>query len=368
MIYAINYSNSVYKNAQALNSRMALLHGAERVIEYSPEDIDSVFYDANKKILSYERGNGYWLWKPYFIKKTLEKINDNDYLIYSDSGAYYINNVNLLIECMERENTDIMVFSLSENTLERMWSKRDAFILLNCDSAEYANTPQRLATFVLLKKTERTYDFITEWLTSAQDIRIITDEPNCMGKENYPDFRENRHDQTILSLLSKKYKMKCFRDPSVGAADNVGETGARSNYPQIFQLHRVGDIRTIRELEERYRKRILELFEKGKKIILYGAGRNAGRIISFAKEQNMTIDACVVSDDQVINGVEKDGVRIYHISEIPFLADESKIIVTIRSSEVVERLRRDKFSFSCVDADVRTALRYFENAKKEGGI
>ena len=276
--------------------------------------------------------------------------------------------MNLLIECMERENTDIMVFSLSENTLERMWSKRDAFILMECDSTEYTNTPQRLAGFILLKKTKRVCNFISEWLALAQDIRIISDQPNCMGKDNYPDFRENRHDQTIFSLLSKKYKMKCFRNPAVGAADNVGETGEKSNYPQIFQLHRIGDIRTIRELEERYRKKILKLFEKGKKIILYGAGRNAGRIISFAKEQNMTIDACIVSDDQVINEVKKDGVRTYHISEIPFSTDESKIIVTIRSSEVVERLRREKFLFCCVDADVLTALRYFENAKKEGGM
>ena len=268
MIYAINYANDAYKNAQKLNTETAFSNGVEKVIEYSSKDIDACFYNKNKEILLCHRGNGYWLWKPYFVKKTLEKLNDNDYLIYSDSASYYINNVNLLIQCMERESTDIMVFSLPRDMLERTWSKRDAFVLMNCDFAVYANTPQRLAGFILLKKTKRVCNFITEWLTFAQDRRIITDQPNCMGKENYPDFRENRHDQTIFSLLSKKYKIKCFRNPSVGVADNLEEVGERSNYPQIFQLHRIGHVRTIREIEERYHKKILELFEKGKKIIL----------------------------------------------------------------------------------------------------
>ena len=155
MIYAINYANDAYKNAQKLNTETAFSNGVEKVIEYSSKDIDACFYNKNKEILLCHRGNGYWLWKPYFVKKTLEKLNDNDYLIYSDSASYYINNVNLLIQCMERESTDIMVFSLPRDMLERTWSKRDAFVLMNCDFAVYANTPQRLAGFILLKKTKR---------------------------------------------------------------------------------------------------------------------------------------------------------------------------------------------------------------------
>jgi len=34
-----------------------------------------------------EKGNGYWLWKRYFILKALkEKLNRDDYLIYTDAG------------------------------------------------------------------------------------------------------------------------------------------------------------------------------------------------------------------------------------------------------------------------------------------
>ena len=66
MIVAINYANLKYKKAQYFNSRTAIHKGkAEKVISYSPKDIDPDFWNNNRKILSKKRGNGYWLWKPY---------------------------------------------------------------------------------------------------------------------------------------------------------------------------------------------------------------------------------------------------------------------------------------------------------------
>ncbi len=73
--------------------------------------------------------------------------------------------------------------------------------------------------------------FVSEWLTYAQDSRAITDDKNVLGKPNYDDFRENRHDQTILSLLAKKWNLKIYPDPS-----QYGKT--KRPYPSIFNHHR----------------------------------------------------------------------------------------------------------------------------------
>ena len=56
---------------------------------------------------------------------------------------------------------------------------------------------------MIYKKTKFSIKFIQKWLYYCQDSRIITDDLNTMGKDNYHQFRENRHDQTILSLLIK---------------------------------------------------------------------------------------------------------------------------------------------------------------------
>ncbi len=63
---------------------------------YGPKDIDIEFKLSNNDILSRNRGNGYWLWKPYFILKTLkEKLREGDYLIYTDATILYLSLIHI---------------------------------------------------------------------------------------------------------------------------------------------------------------------------------------------------------------------------------------------------------------------------------
>ncbi len=65
-----------------------------------------------------------------------------------------------------------------------------------------------------------------------------------MGLPNYEGFIDNRHDQTVLSLLAKKWGIIPFRDPSQWGNDYnyANDIIVRSSYPQIFDSHRCGDI------------------------------------------------------------------------------------------------------------------------------
>ena len=80
-------SNEKYQRQLKLNKKSALEVGKVDIhYSYGPNDIDPDFQKKNKDILSRKRGNGYWLWKSYFINKTLiEKLNEGDYLIYTDA-------------------------------------------------------------------------------------------------------------------------------------------------------------------------------------------------------------------------------------------------------------------------------------------
>jgi hypothetical protein len=66
------------------------------------------------------------------------------------------------------------------------------------------NSNQAWSGFILLRKSFNPIRFIGEWLTYNQDFRIASDSPSAFGL-NDPVFHENRHDQTILSLLCKKW-------------------------------------------------------------------------------------------------------------------------------------------------------------------
>ncbi len=262
MIIAANYADKKFRRAQRLNSKTARQWGADRVIEYTAEDIDAAFRAANKEILDNPRGGGYYLWKPYVFYRGYQELQDGDYLIYTDAGSIYVDAIQKLIDCMEKEQVNLMLFSLQNEMLERKYTKRDAFILTGCDEEKYADTPQSIGGYMVCKKSPEVEDFFQEVLSYAQDIRIISDRPNTMGKENYPDFVDHRHDQSVISLISKKRGIKKFRDPSQYGIINhyPKEVEERSSYPQIIDSHRL-NVGGLAELRFR-RTKVMTAFHK----------------------------------------------------------------------------------------------------------
>jgi len=262
MKIAINYANDRFLKQQKYNTKTAYKKGKfDKVIEYGPNNIDIDFYKKYSYLVKQTKGSGYWIWKPYIIHKTLNEISIGDYLFYCDSGAYYINKIDYLIECMENSKQDIMIFELP--LIEKQWTKRDAFILMDCDEAKYTDDNQRLASFILIKKSDFTVMFINEYLKFCEDPRILTDQQNVCRKDNYDCFIDHRHDQSILSLLSKKYDLKAFRDPSeYGTIPENYIHGARkmstkdilyklkdypnSSYPEIIRHCRSSNIKSYK--------------------------------------------------------------------------------------------------------------------------
>ena len=275
MIIAINFSDEKYRDAQSLNSKTAIKYGADKVIEYTPKDIDLEYKKKNENHLKYKRGYGYWFWKPYIISKTLEKINDGDFVIYTDSGAAYINDIKIFINIMNRDNIDIMCFCI--NQIEKNWTKRDAFILLDSDIKEYTDTNQICTGYIVIRKNNKSINVIKEYMNAVMDLRIVSDEDNVLGHDNYDGFVENRHDQSAWSLICKKHGIKPYRDPSeFGIKDNVNmdvfpkDVLERSTYPQMIESHRNANIKYFFELNiatKWYQKIEKMVYNKIKRII-----------------------------------------------------------------------------------------------------
>lgn len=247
MIYAINYADEKFERARKFNTKTAYTKGkVDKVIEYSPSDLDEAFVKRNKKILSYKRGAGLWLWKPYIILKTLKQINEGDYLFYCDAGAIYVNRIQYLIDCMEKHQQFVMVFELP--LLSRQFTKKETFYLM--DSIDYEQN-QILGGYILLKKNDFSESFISEWLNYCEDERILSPEYFCPEIKEFDDFVAHREDQSVLSILVRKHNLPVFRDPSDFGerpwqyARNewsfVPKKYSNSDYPKIIISNRKAD-------------------------------------------------------------------------------------------------------------------------------
>lgn len=79
---------------------------------------------------------------------------------------------------------------------------------MNCDSPEYWNSRQLEAGFVAFIKNNENIKFVEEWLNYSKDENIIVTKENVCGLNNLPGYADHRHDQSILTNLCIKYKMR----------------------------------------------------------------------------------------------------------------------------------------------------------------
>lgn len=156
----------------------------------------------------YRRGFGYWSWKFSIVKEYLEKINENDLLFYSDAGITWNSSEKALELFREHitslsEDNDILVFS--QQTITKDWTKGDILQEMDVyDDDNICNGKQLYAGFFCIKKTPQNMEIIDK-LVSLSDIRreLITDKRSIYP--NKKGFIENRHDQSIFSVLIRQY-------------------------------------------------------------------------------------------------------------------------------------------------------------------
>ena len=206
--YSINYAEKSFLDAQWLNSLSAKNVGFDEAISYRYSDLDPEFIFKNIDILGKDRGVGYWIWKSHLLKKTLEKISDGDLLAYCDSGSIYVSKIDPLVEIIKKDELGVISFELQGFT-EKMYSKRDLLIHMNMDTEEYWNQNQVCGGYIWLVKNEFTIKLIDEFVELCQNHNLLDD--SLSENPEHFGFLEHRHDQSIWSLLCKKYKIKPHR-------------------------------------------------------------------------------------------------------------------------------------------------------------
>lgn len=209
----ITYAHMRYLQSRKRCSETALsIGGMDVSVPCGLDDIDPEFIRAHRSIFLQPRGAGYWIWKPYLILKHLVALSDEDWLMYTDAGMYFRKSPWELILAHASSIGEQGVMTFGWCGANKEYCKRDAFVLMGLDTPHFTDTLQCGAGVFVCRKTAFSIRFVQEWLQYACDPRIITDMPNTQGLPNYPEFKDHRHDQSILSLLVRKYEITLLDD------------------------------------------------------------------------------------------------------------------------------------------------------------
>ena len=246
-VLLISYANEPYKPAQHLQTKTAKAAGFTEVIEYGPEDIEESFRKEHADIFQYRRGNGLWLWKPYLIKKTLDSMENGDILFYCDSGACFFRNVKGILSKLSSQDIWVSALPLKE----KQFTKQAALDIMGCNSKKYTESAQVSGTFCAFKKSDFSTSFVNEWLEYCCNIQVLA--PTQKPDQEAPYFYAHREDQSVLSLLAKKYDLQIYSDPSqYGRLPEkykrdgcemlyYGEQTGQEDYPVCILHHRTKD-------------------------------------------------------------------------------------------------------------------------------
>tara|TARA_Y100000389_G_scaffold191795_1_gene218515 strand:- start:2061 stop:2861 length:801 start_codon:yes stop_codon:yes gene_type:complete len=211
-LYFLTYGDSRFKYSKTHLCHLAKISGFyDGIINLSPLDLSADFKNDFKEILNYSRGGGYWIWKHEIIKQIMSTINEGDVILYCDAGSS-INNLNNAkkrfteyIDIIQDDNTSFLRFETEKQFIENQYTSTELFESLNINiNSEIANTTQLQAGVMFFKKNSITTSLLHEYRNILlKDSSLITDK---YINNQHEAFIENRHDQSIFSLLGKKYR------------------------------------------------------------------------------------------------------------------------------------------------------------------
>ena len=187
-----------------------VVHTDESILELS-EYKNAILNDDFTNILSKKRGGGYWIWKPLIVYEELINMNDGDILFYADAGCTIPNKKETItklkkyINIVNKHETGILAFR--NPFYEKKWTKGDIFNHFHAthETKQYGGR-QMTANRMVIRKCERSVNIIKLWWhTAMYHSLLFSDKKSRVA--NSDSFHENRHDQSVFSIICKKYKV-----------------------------------------------------------------------------------------------------------------------------------------------------------------
>jgi hypothetical protein len=180
---------------------------------YSDADLkdDLIFWSQHKDFITNNKiGYGYWIWKSYIIKKTMNNMKDGDILLYADSGCTLRKDKKYMLELFQKVRKDKIIGGLTSYSDVRC-TKQDLINHLGMENSEKIHTKQRAGGGIMFYVCDKTRNLVDLWYNTCCNYHMINDSKS--KEKNHISYMFHRHDQSVFSLLTKKYNL--FSDTTV---------------------------------------------------------------------------------------------------------------------------------------------------------
>jgi hypothetical protein len=151
------------------------------------------------------RGGGYWFFKSVLLRHYMETMEDGAYIIWVDADQFMFfehGHYEVVMVTMEARNADFAIEELPGYWSEKQFSKEDVLHAFNATELT-RDSGQLNGNAMVIRNSPKMRRFVDAWVDCVSNWHMVSDEPSILP--NRQDFIENRHDQTLISLLVRTF-------------------------------------------------------------------------------------------------------------------------------------------------------------------
>ncbi|MGJ1196370.1 hypothetical protein ACR777_09235 [Sphingobacterium spiritivorum] len=203
----------------------------DEVLLYTPETLPH--YIKSSPLMQYERGGGYWAWKPAIIWDVLQKYEDGSLLVYADAGcslyksedwSYYFGLLKQYHSiCFEYKDQmpDWKQFGQTSTKI-KYWTKNKTLLYFNkLLGTDYSEKYNKIWGGAILC-TRQDNPFIKEWLDITLNQPELIIDPTEEELLTESDFLiDHKHDQSVITPLAHLF-------PDVLVLEEKAETSLKA--------------------------------------------------------------------------------------------------------------------------------------------
>lgn len=210
----ICYANEIYKKSQELLIENAKnTNWFDTITAYNTNLLTEDFKQKFNDILNLPRGGGYWIWKYNIIMQKFAEINDNDIIIYIDSGCRLNKRGEKrffeYIEMINNNETGFLSFQMCHK--EKNYTTKEIFNYFNViNNTNITETGQYVGGILFIRKCKLSEEIINKCYNCLLSNKLLFTDYYNNNQEEY--FKDNRHDQSIMSVIRKMYNTVVLQD------------------------------------------------------------------------------------------------------------------------------------------------------------
>ncbi len=196
----------------------------EHIIKYTPKDLP--YYIKSSPLFTFDRGGGYWSWKPWIIYHTLQQCRDNDVVWYADAGCSLVNDSPEWSQLSELIKNHGAIFFQYREGVDYNWASKCRYPENNHPAIKHWTKPsvlQYFSTFIddgfkdynkiscgfmLFRKVKNHPSLIlNDWLHITLFHPELLSDPFGQDLTHVPrEYAAHRHDQSIVTPLVYHYR------------------------------------------------------------------------------------------------------------------------------------------------------------------